>query len=235
MEEGTRVQVNKQFLSESEANKWLGYISNCSSFVNIQGNENESSAKNYWYDKRCGLWGWVGGPIQGIIEPNIQFIRNTCEGNWSVKWNIEKYEPTNVWVNGREVHPLDLDHFKRLRLPIKPVEPQEPAEFWIITADGEITPELDQSQGILKRQDSSIIQVFVEPSRWIQYNELNKETSKRQIFRNKWDSLKGDSTEGYYIHPINLLCGDTYIYTECKFNQISDFDSFVSFLLSFFV
>lgn len=69
---GARVVVNKQTLTSNEASKWLEYISKCKSSVNITGNENDEQANQYWYDNKSGLWGWVGGPIQGFFSLLIQ-------------------------------------------------------------------------------------------------------------------------------------------------------------------
>ena len=164
----------------------------------------------------------------GIITPHLSYITKTCEGNWTTKWNIEQYEPTNVWVNGREVHPLDLEHFKRLRLPIKPVEKREPAAFWKIDENGEITPEEDSTHPTLKRMDSSIVDVKLDSAKWVVYSPLNVEVSKRQKAKNRFASLKGERSDGFHVYNIHITCGSTVIQSECRFNQFEEFDKFVS-------
>lgn len=69
------VAVNKQTLTPNETVKWMEQIKKCKSAVNIAGNENDAQANNYWYDRKSGLWGWVGGPIQGkfFYNNNITF------------------------------------------------------------------------------------------------------------------------------------------------------------------
>ncbi|MED6114213.1 hypothetical protein PIB30_078264 [Stylosanthes scabra] len=56
----------------------------------------------YWYDFRAGFWGVMGGPCLGIIPPFIdEFnypLSDKCSGG-----------NTGVFVNGRELHPKDLD------------------------------------------------------------------------------------------------------------------------------
>ena len=163
----------------------------------------------------------------GIVKTHISYISKSCEGNWSTKWDIEHYEPTCVWVNGREVHPLDLDHFKRLRLPIRPVEKGEPAEFWVIDENGEITPELDQSIAILKRADSSVVFVSVGMPKWVSYSAVNSQESKRNRFRSKFASLKGDSGDGFFVYDVSVSCGDTKLHSECRFEQFENFHTYV--------
>eukprot|EP00339_Tiarina_fusa_P025105 CAMPEP_0117016968 /NCGR_PEP_ID=MMETSP0472-20121206/13325_1 /TAXON_ID=693140 ORGANISM="Tiarina fusus, Strain LIS" /NCGR_SAMPLE_ID=MMETSP0472 /ASSEMBLY_ACC=CAM_ASM_000603 /LENGTH=164 /DNA_ID=CAMNT_0004721221 /DNA_START=13 /DNA_END=504 /DNA_ORIENTATION=- len=164
MEEEPLVEVNRQTLSVEEARLWLHAISDCQG---AQLSGDEVKCHQYWYDNRCGLWGRVGGPIEGMTEPKLPYIKNTCEGNWSTKWDLEQYTPTNVWVNNREVHVIDLDHFKRLRLPITSVPEGSPAAFWIIDENGEVLPEPDMSRGYIEEiSDRSVVKVIVNEPTW---------------------------------------------------------------------
>lgn len=164
----------------------------------------------------------------GIIETNISFITKTCEGNWTTKWNIEEYKPTNVWVNGREIHPLDIDHFRRLRLPIKEVERGQ-AAFWVIKENGEVSPEIDESQGkAIEKVDFSSVSIIIEPARWIPFAILN-DTPKSKRHKVKKKIMPGSGTvEGYFVYPIRFICGTTVQSTECRFSQLKQFHEYVS-------
>ncbi|BAT87868.1 uncharacterized protein HKW66_Vig0072950 [Vigna angularis] len=65
---------------------------------------------NYWYDFRAGFWGVLGGPCLGIIPPFIDEFNHPlpkqCSGGG-----------TGVFVNGRELHPKDLDLLAGRGLP----------------------------------------------------------------------------------------------------------------------
>ncbi|KAK7285822.1 hypothetical protein RJT34_20603 [Clitoria ternatea] len=65
---------------------------------------------NYWYDFRAGFWGVIGGPCLGIIPPFIEEFNHPlpdkCSGG-----------DTGVFVNGRELHPKDLDLLAGRGLP----------------------------------------------------------------------------------------------------------------------
>ena len=55
---------------------------------------------NYWYDPVLGAWGPRGGPIMGFILPGLNIggpLQEDASGGG-----------TNVFVNGRELHPYDL-------------------------------------------------------------------------------------------------------------------------------
>lgn len=54
---------------------------------------------NYWYDAKCGSWGYLGGPSMGIIAPNLPF-RGTMSPNCS-------NGNTGVFINGRQLHIVD--------------------------------------------------------------------------------------------------------------------------------
>ena len=61
---------------------------------------------SYWYDKMCGAWGMQGGPVLCTIDPNLRLggpLRpDASNGN------------TGVFVNGRELHYLDIALVQRV-------------------------------------------------------------------------------------------------------------------------
>ncbi|KAL5747637.1 hypothetical protein ACOSQ2_024934 [Xanthoceras sorbifolium] len=65
---------------------------------------------NYWYDFRAGFWGVMGQPCCGIISPFIE------EFNYSMPESCAAGN-TGVFVNGRELHPTDLDLLVSKGLP----------------------------------------------------------------------------------------------------------------------
>lgn len=60
----------------------------------------------YWYDKICGAWGVEGGPTAGFI-----FAGMDLPGPMPVNISGGK---TGVFINGREVHPLDKQGLEQL-------------------------------------------------------------------------------------------------------------------------
>lgn len=60
----------------------------------------------YWYDKTCGAWGVEGGPTAGFI-----FAGMDLPGPMPVNISGGK---TGVFINGREVHPLDKQGLEQL-------------------------------------------------------------------------------------------------------------------------
>jgi hypothetical protein len=56
----------------------------------------------YWYDKTSGLWGFEGGPAMGQMMPAMNL-------GGSLKPNASGGN-TGVFVNGRELHPLEVRH-----------------------------------------------------------------------------------------------------------------------------
>ena len=55
---------------------------------------------HYWYDRMCGAWGLMGGPVLCTLEPNHDIggplQPGASNGN------------TGVFINGRELHYLDI-------------------------------------------------------------------------------------------------------------------------------
>lgn len=61
-------------------------------------------AGNYWYDRKSGLWGKVGGPSQGQFLPNMGLggeLDPQASGSG-----------TGVFVNGREIHVKELNRLQ---------------------------------------------------------------------------------------------------------------------------
>lgn len=57
----------------------------------------------YWYDPVSGLWGVVGGPSTGQILPGLDF-----GAPLPADASIGTGPRTGVFVNGRELHPLEV-------------------------------------------------------------------------------------------------------------------------------
>jgi hypothetical protein len=81
---------------------------------------------HYWYDRACGAWGLEGGPQAGIAVAGLDLggsLRpDASNGN------------TGVFVNGRELHTLDVQRLSAL------VGNVIPGRWWI-DARGNIGPE----------------------------------------------------------------------------------------------
>ncbi len=66
---------------------------------NLQGMFPEG---RYWYDPVSGLWGLEGGPSAGQIYPGLQ-LGGPLRADASVPSGT-----TNVFINGRELHPQEV-------------------------------------------------------------------------------------------------------------------------------
>jgi len=61
---------------------------------------------SYWYDRMCGAWGMQGGPVLCTIEPNLNLggpLRPDASNGH-----------TGVFINGRELHYLDIALLQRV-------------------------------------------------------------------------------------------------------------------------
>ena len=71
----------------------------------------------YWYDAMSGVWGREGGPALGQIHPNLQLgprLRaDASSGN------------TRVFVNGRELHTMDV-------LALRRCTPAIHGRYWVL-------------------------------------------------------------------------------------------------------
>ncbi len=61
---------------------------------------------NYWYDRMCGAWGVMGGPVLCTLEPNHEIGGPLQPG--------ASYGNTGVFINGRELHYLDMALLQRV-------------------------------------------------------------------------------------------------------------------------
>ena len=70
----------------------------------------------YWYDSACGAWGVEGGPCAGFMRAGIPIggalMPNASGGD------------TGVFINGRELHRLDVMALRRLG-------PVLPGRYWV--------------------------------------------------------------------------------------------------------
>jgi hypothetical protein len=60
----------------------------------------------YWYDRMCGAWGIIGGPVLCTLEPNHNIggpLQPGASGG-----------NTGVFINGRELHYLDIALLQRV-------------------------------------------------------------------------------------------------------------------------
>ena len=71
----------------------------------------------YWYDRRSGLWGLIGGPGTGQIAPNLEL-------GGPLQMDASRAQ-TGVFVNGREIHPTELAYLQRLYGRVVP------ARYWL--------------------------------------------------------------------------------------------------------
>jgi hypothetical protein len=105
---GRNVIVNDQRLSDEE----LGRIEQTYG-VRIVDAE-------YWYDRISGAWGIKGGPTRGFIYSGLELggaLKADASGGG-----------TNVFINGRELHPLDVSGLQRCMQV-------QPGRYWVM-ADG---------------------------------------------------------------------------------------------------
>ena len=61
---------------------------------------------HFWYDPFSGLWGIWGGPSLGQIAPGLPL-------GGPLPWNASGGK-TRVYVNGRILHPLELEYLSRI-------------------------------------------------------------------------------------------------------------------------
>jgi hypothetical protein len=78
-------------------------------------------AGRYWYDPVCGAWGIEGGPASGITVPGATLggpLRADASGG------SDRGTLTGVFINGREIHPMDLQALCQL-IPVGP------GRYWV--------------------------------------------------------------------------------------------------------
>jgi hypothetical protein len=74
----------------------------------------------YWYDRWSGLWGLEGGASVGLIAPGLPFGRMDARASVGRHAGI-----TGVFVNGREIHPDELQYLRALFGPV------HRARYWL--------------------------------------------------------------------------------------------------------
>ena len=78
----------------------------------------------YWYDRVSGAWGWQGGPTVGFTLAGLN-IGGALQV--SASGGSDAGLVTGVFVNGRELHPLDV-------LALSQLVPVSPGRFWLDSA-----------------------------------------------------------------------------------------------------
>lgn len=58
---------------------------------------------NYWYDRRSGMWGYMGTGARGIVRPRLPFGKMRLPRTG-----------TKVWINGREITLAEAIYLSRL-------------------------------------------------------------------------------------------------------------------------
>lgn len=108
------VVVNSRKLSDMEVTD----LQNTLRFPIVDG--------EYWYDSKCGAWGRMGSQCLGFIPPNLniggRLLPQASGGG------------TGVFINSRELHPLDVAAFSRVGIQCIPGR-------WSIDAAGNCGPE----------------------------------------------------------------------------------------------
>jgi hypothetical protein len=97
---GRRVFVNGQQLTDAE----LAQVE--------RGQQARIQDANYWYDRVLGAWGIDGGPTLGFVAAGLD-LGGPLSANASGGG-------TGVFVNGRELHPIDMLALQRITGPIVP-------------------------------------------------------------------------------------------------------------------
>ena len=71
---------------------------------------------DYWYDRMSGAWGMDGGPTLGFLPARLALggeLRADASGGG-----------TNVFINGREIHPIDVVSLQRITIV-------QPGRYWV--------------------------------------------------------------------------------------------------------
>jgi len=70
---------------------------------------------DYWYDRRSGAWGYVGGPAVGQVHPFLEL-------GGALKASASNGH-TGVFINGRELHILDVRALQQITVVM-------PGRYW---------------------------------------------------------------------------------------------------------
>jgi len=71
----------------------------------------------YWYDRACGAWGMEGGPTLGFIPAGLEVAG-------ALRADASGAGRTGVFINGRELHPLDVAGLQQ-------ITPVIPGRYWV--------------------------------------------------------------------------------------------------------
>jgi hypothetical protein len=72
----------------------------------------------YWYDSACGAWGLEGGPTLGFIPAGL-------EVGGALRADASGATRTGVFINGREIHPIDVAGLQQLTGVVLP------GRYWV--------------------------------------------------------------------------------------------------------
>jgi len=78
---------------------------------------------SYWYDPRCGAFGLIGGPCRGVLPGGPAL------GGGQLARNASGNTGTGVFINGREIHSMDVSALQGMGVTVLPGS-------WWVNADG---------------------------------------------------------------------------------------------------
>ncbi|KAH7142573.1 hypothetical protein B0J13DRAFT_49649 [Dactylonectria estremocensis] len=78
---------------------------------------------NYWYDRRSGAYGLTGGPCTGFLVAGLAL------GNGQLDQHASGNTGTGVFINGREIHVMDVLSLQSMGVPVRPGR-------WWVNGDG---------------------------------------------------------------------------------------------------
>jgi hypothetical protein len=128
----TGIIINGSELSPAEAQ---------SLYVKIDGPVPQG---RYWYDPVSGLWGYEGGPSQGQILPGLAEVGGALSADASGG-------QTQVFINGRAIHPAELMQLQQMMGPIPPGRYAVNA-YGQVAVEGQPFPPLPQGQAAAQGQ-----------------------------------------------------------------------------------
>ena len=108
------VQVAQQAVAAAGTGVWIndGEIA-AATLRNMPGLQTLPRGR-YWHDPACGAWGSVNGPCLGVFAGGMRI-----PGSGSLKPNASGGR-TGVFVNGRELHLMDVASFRALGVQCLP-------------------------------------------------------------------------------------------------------------------